>query len=115
MPFDLPPVTRALLIANVAVFLLPQLLQPLLLLHFALWPWGAAHPAMTSSGVVMVGFQVWQLVTYAFMHGGFMHIAANMFALWMFGGPIERLFGQRKYLIFYFVCLLTAGLCHELV
>ncbi|HET8554334.1 MAG TPA: rhomboid family intramembrane serine protease [Rhodanobacteraceae bacterium] len=116
MPFDLPPATRALLIANVAVFLLQQLFYPFLAVHFALWPWGAAHPMrMPDGSVVMVGFQVWQLVTYAFMHGGFTHILFNMFALWMFGGAIERLFGQREFLIYYFVCLVVAGICHELV
>src|SRR5699024_4798993 len=60
-------------------------------------------------------FQVWQLVTYAFMHGGFTHILFNMFALWMFGGAIEHLFGRREFLIYYFVCLIVAGICHELV
>ena len=115
MPFDLPPATRALLIANVAIFLLQQLFPATLMIHFALWPWGAAHQAMTPNGVVEVGFQAWQLVTYAFMHGGFTHILFNMFALWMFGGPIERLFGRREFLVFYFVCLIVAGLCHELV
>lgn len=115
MPFDLPPATRALLIANVAIFLLQQLFPEMLMVHFALWPWGAAHSAMSSHGVVEVVFQFWQLVTYAFMHGGFTHILFNMFALWMFGGPIERLLGQREFLTYYFVCLIVAGICHELV
>lgn len=115
MSFDLPPATRALLIANVAIFLLQQLFGQFLLVHFALWPWGANYAVMTSNGVTTVGFQVWQLVTYGFMHGGFTHILFNMFALWMFGGAVERVFGQRQFLIYYFVCIVTAGLCHELV
>ncbi len=115
MSFDIPPATRALLIANVVVFGLQQFFPEPLLIHFALWPWGAAQPALSSHGVVLVGFQVWQLVTYAFMHGSLTHIAFNMFALWMFGGPIERLFGKREFLVYYFVSLIVAGICHELV
>src|SRR5699024_4247986 len=49
------------------------------------------------------------------MHGGFTHILFNMFALWMFGGRIEQLLGQREFLIYYFTCLVVAALCHELV
>jgi len=115
MPFNLPPVTRALLIANVAVYLLQQLFPMVLTALFALWPWGTAFVGATPHGAVEVGFHVWQLVTYGFMHGSITHIAFNMFALWMFGGPIERLFGQREFLIYYFTCVIVAGLCHELV
>ena len=50
-------------------------------------------------------FEVWQLITYQFMHGGFFHIAVNMFILWMFGIEIENLWGSKKFLLFY----LTAG------
>ncbi len=117
MPFDLPPVTRALLIANVAVFLLQMIAGPFLMMHFALWPLGADHAlGYTADGVlVTVGFRPWQLVTYAFMHGGWAHIFFNMFALYMFGGQIERLLGKREFLIFYFVCLLVAAIAHLLV
>ncbi|HET7269068.1 MAG TPA: rhomboid family intramembrane serine protease [Oleiagrimonas sp.] len=115
MPFNLPPVTRALLIANVAVYLLQQLFPLVITALFALWPWGTAGIGATPHGTVEVGFHVWQLVTYGFMHGSITHIAFNMFALWMFGGPIERLFGQREFLIYYFTCVIVAGLCHELV
>ncbi|HEX7340659.1 MAG TPA: rhomboid family intramembrane serine protease [Rhodanobacteraceae bacterium] len=108
MSFDLPPVTRYLLIANVLVFLLQQFFPAPLLIHFALWPWGA-------SPYTNVGFQVWQLVTGTFMHGSIMHIVVNMFVLWMFGSPIERLLGQRAFLVLYFVSLLASSLCHELM
>ena len=91
MPFDLPPVTRALLIANIAVYLLQMLTGDALLIHFALWPLGPSHYADVA------GFEPWQLVTYSFLHGGLTHIAFNMLALWMFGGPIERLFGSRPF------------------
>ena len=46
-------------------------------------------------------FQPWQLLTYGFLHGSWLHIFFNMFALFMFGSEIERLFGPRRYLIYY--------------
>jgi membrane associated rhomboid family serine protease len=94
---NLPPATRALLLTNVGVFLLQLLIGPLLLQWFALWPPGTL-------------FQPWQLLTYAFLHEGFMHIFFNMFALYMFGTPLERYWGSRRFTLFYFVCVLTAGL-----
>ena len=87
----MPPVTTALIVANVAIFLLQSLL-PGLAVPFALWPLGASQIDPR------VGFAPWQLVTYAFLHGGLMHLAFNMFALYMFGGAIERVFGGRRYL-----------------
>ncbi len=111
MPIDLPPVTRNLLIANVVVFLLQQWLGETLLAHFALWPWGPDQLAQTAQGaVVAVGFRPWQLVSYAFMHGGVTHLLFNMLALYMFGGAIERTFGARHYVVYYFVCLVVAAL-----
>jgi len=65
--------------------------------------------------VITVGFQPWQLVTYAFLHGGFTHILFNMFALYMFGGTIERTFGTRNFIIYYFVCAIVAALAQLVV
>jgi membrane associated rhomboid family serine protease len=115
MSFDLPPVTRNLLIANVAVYLLQMLFHDPLLVHFALWPWGPDQLAQSAAGVVSVGFRPWQLVSYAFMHGNLQHIVFNMLALFMFGGPIERLFGGRNFAIYYFVCLVVAALAQLVV
>jgi len=105
----MPPVTLFLIAANAIVFLL-QNAAPGLDVPFALWPLSAAQ----SSGG-QVSFQVWQLVTYAFLHGGIVHIAFNMFALYMFGGPVERVFGPRRYLTYYFVCVLSAGIAQLIV
>ncbi|KRE88404.1 hypothetical protein ASG87_07270 [Frateuria sp. Soil773] len=115
MPFDLPPVTRNLLIANIAVYLLQMLFHDTMLIHFALWPWGPDQLAQASDGVASVGFRPWQVVSYAFMHGDLTHILFNMLALFMFGGPIERLFGGRNFLVYYFVCLVVAALAQLLV
>ncbi len=109
--FDMPPVTRALLIVNVAIYLLQMMTGDWMVIHFGLWPLGPHQLAGYENGQpIMVGFQVWQIVTYAFLHGNLMHLAFNMFALWMFGGPIERLFGTRPFLLYYFVCVIGASL-----
>jgi membrane associated rhomboid family serine protease len=104
----MPPVTLFLIGANALVFLL-QLSAPGVEGPFALWPLGAAR---ASGG--QVSFQVWQLVTYAFLHGSLMHIALNMFALYMFGASMERVFGPRRYLTYYFVCVLSAAIAQLL-
>src|SRR5688572_7452045 len=54
-------------------------------------------------------FEPYQLVTHMFAHGGFFHILFNMYALWMFGSVLERLWGPKRFLIFYFVCGLAAA------
>lgn len=99
----MPPVTTALIVANVAVFLL-QGIAPGVVVPLALWPL-----ASSASGVG-ASFAPWQLLTYAFLHGGLVHLAFNMFALYMFGGAIEQVFGSRRYLIYYLVCVLSAAL-----
>jgi membrane associated rhomboid family serine protease len=98
----MPPVTLSLVVANVAIFLL-QMAAPGLAGPFALWPIGAG---MLSGGV---GFAPWQLVTYAFLHGGLFHLGFNMFALYMFGSAVEQVFGSRRYLTYYFVCVISAA------
>ena len=55
-------------------------------------------------------FKFWQLITHMFMHGGIMHLAFNMFALWMFGSAIESIFGSRRFLFFYLTCGLGAAI-----
>ena len=54
-------------------------------------------------------FEPYQLVTHMFAHGGFFHILFNMYALWMFGSVLERVWGPKRFLIFYFICGLAAG------
>ena len=60
-------------------------------------------------------FRIYQLVTYMFMHGSFGHLFFNMFALWMFGNTLENIWGSKRFLLFYMVCGIGAGLCQELV
>lgn len=61
------------------------------------------------------GFHIWQPVTYMFMHGSFDHLFFNMFALWMFGSTLENYWGTRRFVFYYFVCGIGAGLLHLLV
>lgn len=100
----MPPVTTALIVANVAVYLL-QMLAPEIVMRFALWPWGAS--AMSRG---QVDFQVWQVVTYGFLHGDLFHLAFNMFAVYMFGSALELVFGPKRYLNYYFVCVIAAAI-----
>ena len=101
---NMPPVTKNLIIINVLFFLGKMVavrygvdLDNLLGLHFFLAP----------------DFRFYQFVTYMFMHGGFAHILFNMFAVWMFGRVMESYWGSRRFLIYYFVCGIGAGLVQE--
>ena len=115
MPSRLPPVTLGIILVTIAVFLLQQVAGSTLLVWFALWPWGPAHAVQANHQIVQVGFHVWQLLTYGFLHGGIAHIFFNMFALFIFGGAIEMAFGRNRYLFYYLACIVTAALTHLLV
>ena len=104
----MPPVTTALIVANVAVFLL-QSIAPGIVVPFALWP------LATGSSGIGAAFSPWQVVTYAFLHGSLLHLAFNMFALYMFGGAIERVFGTRRYVTFYFASVVSAAITQLVV
>ena len=105
----LPPVTRALLMANVAIFVVQLLTGDLLIGPFALWPF--ASPQFRGAPE----FEVWQVITYGFLHGSLTHLVFNMFALYMFGGPIEGLLGPRRYLVYYLVCVVGAAVAQLVV
>jgi len=100
-----PPVTRALILVCVGVYLFEAMLSGPVINALALWP--LATPAGLGAGV---GFEPWQLVTYSFLHGSGWHLFFNMFALWMFGSDVERVFGPRRYTVFWFASVVSAGL-----
>jgi len=109
----IPPVTMALMIANVAIFLLQGALGgPFALADFMLWPMGGGeyNPASTAPS-----FMPWQLLTYGFMHGSFTHLLFNMFALFMFGAPLEHTWGNRRFLTYFLVCIAGAGVLQLIV
>lgn len=102
---SIPPITRALILINVVMFAVETQVGDAFVLYLALWPLGSA-----SSLPPGLGFQPWQIITYSFLHGSLTHIFFNMFALYMFGGELERLFGQTRYLNLYFVSVITAAI-----
>lgn len=106
---NLPPVTRALLIANGLVFLLQQFAGNALV-AFELWPIGSSNDPYAGSD-----FLPWQLLTYGFMHGNIGHLLFNMLALLMFGAPVEHKWGQRRFLTYYLVCVIGAAVCQLIV
>jgi membrane associated rhomboid family serine protease len=91
---------------------LEAVVGPGFLAAFALWPIGHFNVAQFDSPV---GFKVWQLVTCGFLHANFLHLAINMYALWMFGSDVERAIGPRHYLILYFASLLSSSATQLLV
>lgn len=93
----LPPIVKTLLLVNVAAFCIDAILGPVLMRFLALWPVGSGW------------FMPWQVVTYAFLHGSVGHLFFNMLGLWMFGGELERLWGERRFLQFYTASVLTAA------
>ena len=108
----MPPVTKLLLGANVIVFALEAVAGPGFLVIFALWPIGHFGVAQFEGDV---GFKLWQLITCGFLHANFLHLAINMYALWMFGSDVERALGPRHYLTLYFASLLCSSATQLLV
>ncbi len=99
---QLPPITQALLLINVAAFCIDYFLGAWFVRLLALWPLGS-------------GFMPWQVVSYAFLHGSLTHLFFNMLGLWMFGSDLERLWGPRRFMQFYFASVLTAAIAQLLV
>jgi len=95
----MPPVVKALLISNVAVYMITYFIPGTITGIFGLVP-----------KLVWSRLMIWQLFTYMFLHGGFWHILMNMFILWMFGSDLERAWGSREFLKFYIICGVGAGL-----
>jgi membrane associated rhomboid family serine protease len=98
-----PPVVARLIGVNVAVFLLQLVTGDWLVRAFGL------IPALVERG------EIWRLFTYQFLHGGGMHLALNMFALWMFGSELAPRWGSRFFLHYYFVCAIGGGILFTLV
>jgi membrane associated rhomboid family serine protease len=111
MFLSMPPVTHALIVANLAIYLLQMVADQVLILHFALWPVTMGAYDLP----VDVGFRPWQLVTYSFLHGSSPHLFFNMLALYMFGSDLERVFGSRRYIGYYVACVVAAAIAQLLV
>lgn len=103
---NMPPITKNLIIINVLCFFGAIVAQ-----RYGLDPDSvlSLHFFMASD------FNLGQFITYMFMHANFQHIFFNMFALWMFGRTLENVWGPKRFLIYYMVCGIGAGIIQELV
>jgi membrane associated rhomboid family serine protease len=108
----LTPAIKLLLIASVAVFVVQLTVrlafglpaEMILIRWFGLVPYAVTH-----------GLRIWQPFTYLFLHGDLWHILINMFVLWMFGSDLERTWGYRRFLRYFFITGVGAGLMNVLV
>ncbi len=100
-----PPAVKHLLIVNVLCFvgLSTPMIGQALFEYGALWPLGSGR------------FEVWQLISYMFLHAGLGHIFFNLFALWMFGQAIENYWGTNRFTVYYFLTGIGAALLHMLI
>jgi len=96
-------VTRILLFANICGFALQWIAGDALIRWLALWP-------LETPIEYDVRFWPWQVITYGFLHGDIFHLAFNMFALYMFGEHLERVFGERRFLLYYLGCVFSAAI-----
>jgi membrane associated rhomboid family serine protease len=115
---SVPIATRLLIVANLVVFLLELTLPPdslQLVIHlFGIVPARFTHPDWAAS----VGFPAasfWAILTHQFLHGGWLHVITNMWALWIFGDNVEDRMGPFRFTVFYLICGAGAGITHILV
>ena len=99
----LPFVVKNLIIINAIVFIATMFADKFMYGTFSLFYFSSPF------------FKPFQLITYMFMHGGFWHIFFNMFSLYMFGSVIENYWGGKKFVLYYMICGIGAGLVNELV
>ncbi|MFN3915580.1 MAG: rhomboid family intramembrane serine protease [Aquabacterium sp.] len=99
----IPPITQALILINVAVFCLDIALNKMLSAYFALWPVNSPL------------FLPWQVVSYGFLHGSFMHLFFNMFGIYMFGSELERIWGAKRYMQFFGASVLAAAMAQLVI
>lgn len=97
---NVPKVTKNLIIINIIIFIACSLREDLMIENFALF-----YPASRY-------FHSWQIVTHMFLHGGFWHIFFNMYTLFIFGSVVEQIIGEKKFVLFYFICGLGAAAMH---
>jgi membrane associated rhomboid family serine protease len=101
---SIPIVIKNLIILNLLLYVATFIFgESMLLKYLALW-----YPETPY-------FHPYQFISYMFMHGGFLHVAINMFILFMFGVELETIWGPKKFLAYYIICGLGAGLLHTLI
>jgi membrane associated rhomboid family serine protease len=100
---QLPPTTKALMLACTVIFCVQLLMSHYIDLWLALWPLASGR------------FMPWQVLTYAFLHGDVLHLFFNMLGLWMFGSEIELIWGRKRYLQYLTACVLAAAACQMMI
>lgn len=103
---NIPPITRNLLMINIIIFMVQQVIAR---------SYGDVLTEMFGLHFVLASdFRLYQLVSYMFLHGSWMHVLMNMFSLWMFGRIIEHTMSSQRFLLYYLITGVGAGLCQEL-
>jgi membrane associated rhomboid family serine protease len=107
------PAVYALIITNILIYGIERLMTYSVVLNFALWPYGEIR----FDGDTFELFRPWQLVTYSFLHdpNSIVHIVLNLFALYAFGGEVERTLGTRRFVWMYGAAVLAAGITQLIV
>ena len=100
--YTTPIVTLAIILANVLVFVY----------ELSLGSGWQLNRFIEAHGIVPDRFHFSSILTSMFIHGGFLHILGNMWFLWIFGRGVEDILGHGKYLIFYLLCGIAAGIVH---
>jgi len=115
---SVPVVTRALILINVVVFFFELSLSRESIIQL-FYLFGVVPARFTDpEGAASIGFPIgsyWSLLTHQFLHGGWLHIVANMWTLWIFGDNVEDRMGPLRFIIFYLVCGVLAALTQVLV
>lgn len=106
----MPPVIKNLLIINAIVFFISVIGESISVGNMTMARWINEYFGLIPLNYPYGSFYPWQLVTYQFIHGGFGHIFFNMLMLWMFGMELENFWGSKKFLLFYIISGLGAGL-----
>ncbi|MDO4682518.1 MAG: rhomboid family intramembrane serine protease [Lautropia sp.] len=106
---NIPPVTRTILLLNVACFLLQINFYQPVMIWFALWP----QPGDLLAALPW--HAPWQLVTYSVLHGDFFHLFFNMFAVWMFGSKLEMVWSGRRLALSYLIAIIAGGVAQAIV
>jgi membrane associated rhomboid family serine protease len=107
---DIPAVSTLLVVCG--LMFLAEIGAGNLMIHWlALWPLGLTTTQTLSTSE----FHPWQVLSYGFLHGSILHLALNLYALWLFGMPLERRWGSTRFLVFYLTCIIGAALMHLIV
>lgn len=105
---SVPQAVKSLIIINVLAWIMTSLDKGGIIFSYC-----SLYPG--SGNVLPVWYRPWTFVTYMFLHGGFAHLFFNMYALFLFGSVLERVWGTRKFLFYYFATGIGAGMIHIVV